>query len=75
MNLLKVAEHIQHGLAEWYSLVPLMPEGAAKGEVERNKHVLGFGLRKTKGHENPDTIIQLIQLETSVPDEHGMTLL
>lgn len=64
MNLVEVAAWIQQGQRVAY-------DKNLKGE-EFQKYVLGHVLRKAKGQLNPSMVLELIKLETSVPNKDGM---
>jgi len=71
MNLVKIANWIQDGYREYYKIDKL-----ARPILGRTKEqfVLLYVMRISKGQVNPNQMMELIQLENSVPDEHGTVL-
>jgi len=74
MNLVEVEQWIQEGHKE-YSIIKRsdIKNREDVGILESKKQfVVGYVMRKGKGRFNPITIENLVDLETSVPDENGM---
>jgi hypothetical protein len=66
MNLVEVATWIQDGYREAYDNFEDLPNGV-------QNYVFRYVMQAGKGCLNPSIVKSLVQLETSVPDQHGTT--
>ena len=76
MNLVEVATWIQEGYKKYYedkkagrTIDFRLPSGKPVSSVK--ECVMYYVMKKGEGHLNPKEISMLIDMETSVPDEHG----
>jgi len=68
MNLVEVAKWIEEGYRKYYYIKK------TEGSVDKKCHqfVIDHVMRLGRGGLNPVILKQLVELETSVPDENGM---
>lgn len=66
MNTIQVSTWVQEGYAEAYK--------QKIDHAELRKWIAGYVMRKGKGQLNPIQVMQLIDMETSVPNAEGWQL-
>jgi hypothetical protein len=66
MNLVEVATWIHDGYKSYNSNVKVI-----KLDQTKRDYVTRYVLDKGRGQLNPQTIIMLVEMETSIPDENG----
>jgi hypothetical protein len=70
MNLVKVATWIQEGYAEYYR----RRRDENYDLIPKKDYVMKYVMEEGRGQLNPSMISDLIDMETSVPDDEGFTL-
>jgi len=70
MNLVEVATWIQEGYAEFYQ----RQRDENYDLISKKDYVMRYVMEKGRGRLNPSIISDLIDMETSVPDDDGFTL-